>query len=69
NIESISNIKEPSNSFVNKNRHKSSIDDLFSSKCKRSKDIDKYNDLFKTKDINFSVEMKNVFIEDIKEKK
>ncbi|CAG8797199.1 8995_t:CDS:1, partial [Gigaspora margarita] len=50
------------------NRNKVSSDDLSSSKCKRSNDTDEYDDLFETEDFDFSVETKDDFAEDIKEK-
>ncbi|CAG8789102.1 43058_t:CDS:1, partial [Gigaspora margarita] len=50
------------------NRNKVSLDDLSSSKRKRSDDTDEYDDLFETKDFDFSVETKDDFMEDIKEK-
>lgn len=68
NVGSASNIKEPLNNFVNEDRNKVSSDDLSSSKRKRSDDTDEYDDLFETKDFDFSVETKDDFMEDIKEK-
>ncbi|CAG8519495.1 8402_t:CDS:2 [Dentiscutata erythropus] len=68
NVNSVPNVKETSDVFVNKDSNEALLDDLFSPKHKRSKDTDEYDDLFETENVDSSAKMKDDFMEDNREK-